>query len=62
MNDIVELAKEIQDSYEKLKNNRYNEYDYFRGKNSKAYCLRLIDLLRLQLLEMKGDIKNGGRN
>ena len=59
--NIVELAKEIKEQYKALKENRYNEHNWFRGKNSKASCIRLIDILRQELLDMKQDIKNGGR-
>ena len=59
--NIEELAKEIKEQYKILKENKYNEYNWFRGKYSKASCIRLIDLLRQELLNMKYDIKNGGR-
>lgn len=59
--NIEELAKKINKEYKTLKNNKYNEWNLQRGTGSKASCIRLIDLLRQELLDMKYDIKNGGR-
>lgn len=56
--NIVDLAKEIEKAYKALKNSDFNR-DYEKGDKSKAYCLRRIDLLRDELLEMKKNIKRG---
>lgn len=49
---MEELLKEIiegKEAYDKSNKNRY----YTKGKGSKAYIVRRIDLLRDQLLELK---------
>lgn len=49
---MEELLKEIQQGVKEYKNNDYN-YDLIKGKGSKSYITKRIDLLREKLLELK---------
>lgn len=49
---MEELLKEIQQGVKEYKNNTYN-HDLNKGKGSKSYITKRIDLLREKLLELK---------
>lgn len=52
---MEELLKEIIEGVETY-NNMKNNMKYFKGKGSKAYVIRRIDLLRDELLKLKKGI------
>ena len=54
--DIINLAKEVQECYGILYARGFKNPDLEKGKVSKNYCLRRIDALRDELLEMKKEI------
>lgn len=58
---MEQLLKEILESYEMIKKNKYG-FTIDKGKGTKKYTLDRISVLRSQLLEIQKDIMSGGRH